>query len=134
MSVTYMTRQQQAVLKALEGEQDSVSACELMEKLRAAGLSVGLTTVYRQLDKLVQQGMVHRIVTDEGAFYRFCDRHDGADCFLLKCEQCGRIEHLDCDHLGPLYEHLAHEHHFTINPRRTLFYGLCEVCSKGAGV
>jgi Fur family ferric uptake transcriptional regulator len=131
MSVTYMTKQQQAVLRVLESTDASVSACELMEKLRDQGLTVGLTTVYRQLEKLAGQGMVHRIVTDEGAFYRFCDKAEGCDCFLLKCEQCGRIEHLDCSHLGPLYEHLSHEHHFTINPRRTLFYGLCEQCSKG---
>jgi Fur family ferric uptake transcriptional regulator len=130
MSVTYMTKQQQAVLRALETADTSLSACELMEKLRADGLGVGLTTVYRQLDKLAAGGMVHRIVTDEGAFYRYCDKAQGADCFLLKCERCGRIEHLDCSHLGPLYDHLSREHHFTINPRRTLFYGLCQQCSS----
>ena len=49
---------------------------------------------------------------------------------MLKCEKCGAIAHLDCSHLGELYAHLAAEHHFVINPRRTLFYGLCEACAQ----
>ena len=52
------------------------------------------------------------------------------DCFLLKCERCGRILHLDCAQLSPLYRHIREEHHFIINPRKTLLYGLCETCAK----
>ena len=120
MSVTYMTRQQREVLRCIEDCADGTCAAELAERLHRQGSRVGLTTVYR-----------HKIVTDEGARYQYCDgRHAGRDCFLLKCERCGRIEHLDCSHLGELYAHLLSEHHFRINPRRTLFYGLCENCSR----
>ena len=92
---------------------------------------MGLTTVYRQLERLAQQGLVHKVVTDQGAYYQYCTSHDESSCFLLKCEKCGAIRHLDCSHLGELYRHLEQEHHFRIDPRRTLFYGLCEACSKG---
>jgi len=40
--------------------------------------------------------------------------------------------HLDCHQLAPLYEHLEHEHGFSINPRKTMFYGLCRECQEGA--
>ena len=71
------------------------------------------------------------MITDQGARYRYCSGpHSGRDCILLKCERCGRIEHLDCSHLGELYSHLLSEHHFVINPRRTLFYGLCQACAE----
>ena len=133
MSVTYMTRQQKAVLSCIESFRGGASAGELAELLHARGESVGLTTVYRQLEKLEQQGLVHKIVTDEGARYRFCDCHRrGRDCFLIKCEQCGCVEHVDCAHLSELYSHLAREHHFHINPHRTLFYGLCQTCTQEA--
>jgi len=131
MSVTYMTRQQREVLRCIEDCADGTCAAELAERLHRQGSRVGLTTVYRHLERLEQQGLVHKVVTDEGARYQFCRAHHaGRDCFLLKCEQCGRIEHLDCSHLGELYRHLAQEHGFVINPRRTLFYGLCEDCAR----
>ena len=44
-------------------------------------------------------------------------------------EVCGAIQHMDCAHPGELYQHVLQRHHFRINPRRTLFYGLCDRCS-----
>ena len=133
MSVSYMTRQQKAVLACIEDFHGGASAAEVALLRHQRGESVGLTTVYRQLEKLKQQGLVHKIVTDEGARYQFCNCHQkGRDCFLIKCEQCGCVEHVDCAHLGELYGHLAQAHHFRINPRRTLFYGLCQACAEEA--
>ena len=133
MSVTYMTRQQQAVLSCIREFNGSAGAAELAEQLHAQGQAIGLTTVYRHLEKLEQQGLVHKIVTDEGARYQFCDcRRQGRECFLIKCEQCGQVEHARCEHLGDLYGHLFQEHHFRINPHRTLFYGLCQNCAREA--
>ena len=130
--MTYMTRQQQAVLTCIEQFHGGTGAAELTERLHAQGQSIGLTTVYRQLEKLEQQGLVHKIVTDEGARYQFCTCRHGKDCFLIKCERCGRVEHAECEHLGELYGHLSQEHRFHINPRRTLFYGLCQDCAGEA--
>lgn len=131
MSVTYMTRQQQAVLQCIaDCHGGCATAADLAERLHRQGQTVGLTTVYRQLERLCQQGRIHKVLTDEGAYYQYCDAHaHGRDCFMLKCEKCGAIQHLDCSHLGELYQHLMAEHHFAINPHRTLFYGLCEKCS-----
>ncbi len=132
MSGTYMTRQQKAVLQCIEGcSGGCATATELAEQLHREGQTIGLTTVYRQLEKLEKQGLVHKIVTDAGARYQFCDcQKRGHNCFLIKCERCGQVEHVDCDHLGELYQHLQEEHHFHINPHRTLFYGLCKRCSE----
>lgn len=133
--MAYTTRQHQAILRCLaQRGEEPLSAAELAEALRAAGCPVGLATVYRQLGKLEAAGCVHRVDTEEGALYRYCDRpEDARDCFLLKCEGCGRILHLDCTHLRPLYEHLEQQHHFRIDPRRTVFTGLCDVCAAAQG-
>ena len=134
MSVTYMTHQQRSVLECISHmEGGCATATAVTEELHRRQERVGLTTVYRQLERLEQQGLVHKIVTEEGARYQYCDAHaHGKDCFMLKCEKCGAIRHLDCSHLGELYDHLLAEHGFRINPRRTLFYGLCEECAREA--
>ena len=127
----YSTKQQQAVLRCLENRQEeALTAAALSEDLRQEGCPVGLATIYRQLEKLASAGRVHKINTEDGAFYQYCGREgsDHRDCFLLQCERCGRIRHLDCSHLQALYAHLEQEHHFRITPRRTLFSGLCDLC------
>ena len=115
--MTYMTRQQQAVLDCIAAcPGGCATAMALADRLRSGGQSVGLTTVYRQLERLEKQGLVHKLVTDEGACWQYCDCH-------------AHIQHMDCGHLGELYQHVLQRHHFRINPRRTLFYGLCDRCS-----
>ena len=127
----YITKQQQAVLDFLRSHEDAqISALDLLQHLRTEGSSVGLATVYRQLEKLEGQGLLHKISTEEGAVYQYCSKEQHEDCFLMKCEQCGRIIHADCEKLGGLYEHLEADHHFRINARKTVFYGLCQQCSQ----
>lgn len=66
--MAYQTKQQQAVLRCLQlRAEECLSAADLSEDLRQSGLTVGLATVYRQLDKLTQQGLVHKVTTEEGA-------------------------------------------------------------------
>lgn len=130
----YSTKQRQAILSCLEARRDEpVSAADLAAELRARGQPVGLATVYRQMEKLEEAGRVHRVDTGEGAYFQYC-RHpeDGGkqECLLLKCEACGRISHLDCTHLQPLYRHLLKEHRFRVDCRRTVFTGLCEACAE----
>ena len=118
--MAYQTKQQQAVLRCLQlRAEECLSAADLSEELRHGGLTVGLATVYRQLDKLTQQGLVHKVTTEEGALYQYCPQAGHPhDCFLLRCEGCGRMVHLDC------------QHHFRIDPRRTVLTGLCDHCQE----
>ena len=131
--MTYTTRQYQAVLRCLERRPEAaLTAADLAEALRAEEQPVGLATIYRQLEKLCAAGQVHKISTAEGAFYRLCDHadQDHRDCFLLKCSHCGRIRHMDCAHLQALYTHMEQHHHFRIDPRGTLFSGVCDICVR----
>lgn len=130
--MTYTTKQSQAILRALEhqGERPA-DARSLADGLRAEGVPVGLATVYRQLDRLAETGLVHKITTDAGALYQYCPRQAaGEACFLLRCQSCGRMEHLDCPQLQALYRHIAAEHGFQVDPRRTILSGLCGPCAE----
>ncbi|WP_295764879.1 Fur family transcriptional regulator [uncultured Oscillibacter sp.] len=127
----YTTKQSQAILQALErrGERPA-DARSLADDLRDEGVPVGLATVYRQLERLAEAGLVHRIVTDTGALYQYCSRQAAGEvCFLLRCQSCGRMEHLDCPQLQALYRHIAAEHGFRVDPRRTVLTGLCGPCA-----
>lgn len=127
----YITKQHQAILRCLEQRPgEALTAADLAEELRRAGSPVGLATIYRRLEKLEQAGRIHKVTTEEGAFYQYCPHpSESHSCFLLRCEDCGRIVHLDCSHLQGLYDHLETEHHFRIDPRRTVLTGRCAACA-----
>lgn len=128
----YTTKQRQAILRALERRGDSPAAApELADALRREGCPVGLATIYRQLDRMAETGLVHRIATDAGCLYQYCPRQaEGTACFLLRCQSCGRLEHLDCSALRDLYRHLAAKHGFQVDPRQTILTGICAQCAE----
>ena len=128
----YNTKQSQAVFRCLERRpEEALTAGEIAEILRQNQCPVGLATVYRQLERLEAAGRIHRVDTGEGALYQFCAHGGGRACFLLRCEACGRISHLDCSHLPELCRHLETEHRFRIDPCRTVLTGLCAACGGG---
>ena len=136
MAKTYQTRQLAALLSCIRSHHDGyVTVRGLMEQLDAAGSPMGLATVYRQMEKLAQQGLVHRVASDDqnGACWKYCGEDHGGACVLVKCERCGRITHMCCDELPALYRHLAQEHGFTVDPNRTLLYGTCHDCAQTGG-
>ena len=130
--MAYTTKQHQAILHCLERHTGrTLTAAALAEELRQSGNPVGLATIYRQLEKLESAGRVHKISTEDGALYQYCTHPTPEhNCFLLRCESCGRIVHLDCSHLERLCNHLEQEHHFRIDPLRTVLRGHCQSCSE----
>jgi Fur family ferric uptake transcriptional regulator len=93
--------------------------------------AIGQTTIYRHLEKLVNDGKIRKYLLTEGggACYQYIDA--GKNCrehFHLKCEQCGRLIHLDCDKLDRIRRHILREHDFQINMLKTTFYGKCKEC------
>lgn len=129
--MSYMTKQYQAVLQCVEARPGAFTAGELAEDLRQAGHAIGLATVYRQLEKLEAAGVIHKVPTEDGALYQRCPHPEAEHaCFLLRCETCGRILHLDCEQLEDLYRHLEATHHFRIDPRRTVLTGRCQHCME----
>lgn len=133
MSV-YRTRQREELAKLLESVSDRhltvVDICALLRRKRKA---VGTTTVYRQLERMVAEGTVLKHVTGSSAPATF--EYIGTEnchepvCFHCKCEGCGKLIHVECGELQSTEEHVRQHHGFAIDPRRTVFYGLCRECA-----
>ncbi len=129
---TYHTRQQKIILQFMEQmDYGYITAGQIAEFLKEQGEAVGLTTVYRHLERFQKEGIVQKIVLDgnSGACYQYIGGQSGEENqFLLKCEDCGNIQNMDCARMKELYSHVLEEHHFNVNPHRTMFYGVCEKC------
>lgn len=133
--MAYNTKQQKAISDYLQNCHTHVTAAQIASYLGENGFKIGVATVYRHLDKLCSEGAINKIITDNEKSALFCCNHskDPNRCFHIKCEICGSLADMDCTHLSSLYSHLQTEHNFTINPKKTLFYGICSECSKNNG-
>ena len=131
----YNTRQQKAVhslLESLDGEH--ITAYQVLDRLHADGVTVGLTTVYRCLERLVQNGQARRYDTggDQGACYQLSKREDGCNNhYHLKCSECGTLQHTDCKRLNEIGAHMSDTHSFKLDLDKTVFYGRCGQCQNG---
>jgi len=129
----YKTKQQDLLFSYLREMQGKhFTAEEVRAHFEAKKLTIGIATIYRQLEKLVAEGKIQKYFIDEHS--AACFEYAGESCnkneqhFHLKCELCGRLIHLECDELEKLGEHVKTEHGFVINPLRTVFYGVCKDC------
>jgi Fur family ferric uptake transcriptional regulator len=71
--VRRQTKQRAAVAEALESQGEFRSAQEIYDIVRKRGDSIGLTTVYRSLQSMADDGQVDVIVRGDGeSVYRQC--------------------------------------------------------------
>jgi Fe2+/Zn2+ uptake regulation proteins len=126
----YQTKQREYLLDYLSKKADShVTALQIAAHFKENGIQVGTTTVYRQLEKLVAEGIVQKLVTDGGACFQYVGEEDGAHAhYHMKCVSCGKLLHMHCGELKRLQNHIRHEHSFEIQPLKTTFYGECGNC------
>ncbi len=128
----YNTKQSQAILSyiaSLNGEHTTAS--RIQAHFSSIGSPIGIATIYRHLERLVECGKVHKYNIDgvSGACYQYC----GADehrYLHLKCESCGEISHFQCDLLDDVEQSIYKESAFKVNPRKTVLYGLCANCAR----
>ena len=79
------------VLEALLASHQPLGAYELIDKLAEDGGRPAPITIYRALDFLREQGLVHRIES-RNAFIACVHNHDSGDpVVFLICEQCGAV-------------------------------------------
>lgn len=132
MRETYHTRQQDDLRHILEQAPGThYTASQLQELLIKEGHPIGLATIYRQLDRMVSDGIVHKysLETNDSACYEFIG--EGTACveqYHCKCEQCGKLIHMDCEELTAIREHILKHHGFSWNAGKTVFYGVCDQC------
>lgn len=131
--IKYKTKKQELLLscfKAMQGRH--FTAENVAAYFQKQNISIGIATIYRQIEKFVAMGVVQKYFLGEQN--AACFQYMGEEChkevshFHLKCEKCGTLIHLECHDLEQLSSHLMAEHGFALDPFRTVFYGLCENC------
>ena len=124
---TKLSKNHQLVFEALSNVGRPMSAYELIDAVRPAGISAP-PTVYRALTKLIDIGAVHR-VESRNAFVACNHSHaGGATVMLMLCDECGKAEEFADPEIGAIVEQQAASRRFAISTTVLEVQGLCANC------
>jgi Fur family ferric uptake transcriptional regulator len=103
------------------------TAQDIYSELRSGGARIGLTTVYRHLQKLADDGAIHTVQTaDRQTAYRLCSR---SPHHHLVCTGCGTgIEIADAE-LDHWVESEAGRRGYRDVTHSVEIFGLCPECA-----
>lgn len=116
------------VLELVCKSSQPVGAYHLLDELRGCGRSAAPPTVYRALDFLLEQGLVHRLATNNTYLACAHPQHPHAAVFLV-CSQCGHTREV---HKACVVDNLrqqAEQFDFSIHHASVEVTGLCSRCS-----
>lgn len=122
------TRQRSAVTAVLDSQDDFRSAQEIHDRLRHSGEAVGLTTVYRTLQALADDGLVDVIVRGDGeAVYRQCSSHHHHH---LVCRSCRATVEVEAPSVESWASSVARDNGYTDVTHTVEIFGICRDCAK----
>ncbi|MGY2081535.1 Fur family transcriptional regulator [Modestobacter sp. SYSU DS0657] len=120
------TRQRAAVAAVFDSLNGFHSAQEVHARLRTAGDTVGLSTVYRAVQALADDGELDSIRTDTGeALYRRCSTQHHHH---LVCRSCGRTVEVAGPAVEQWADRVAGEHGFSDVSHTLEIMGTCAEC------
>jgi len=133
-----MTVPREAILNVLSKTSKHLSAEDIYIVVHKTYSNVGLTTVYRTLELLVQVGLVFKFDFGDGrARYELSEGPKGErHHHHLVCTSCGRVvdytDFIDeeVELLNQTEKGLSKKYNFDITNHLIQFYGLCEGCKK----
>jgi Fur family transcriptional regulator, ferric uptake regulator len=125
------TRQRSALVALLDELDGFRSAQDLHALLRERGDSVGLATVYRALQALVDDGQLDVLRgTDGEASYRRCSP---VHHHHLVCRSCGRTVEVADPPVERWAARIATEHGFADVQHQVEVFGTCADCTAARG-
>ena len=130
-TTTRRTGPQRSAVATLLGEQESFrTAQELYAQLREQGNTIGLATVYRALQALVEDGEVDVLRSDDGeAAYRRCST---GHHHHLVCRSCGRTVEVEGQDVERWARAVADAHGFSQVDHLVEVFGTCGACTARA--
>jgi Fur family transcriptional regulator, zinc uptake regulator len=128
-----LTALRRAVLELVLGSARPLGAYELLDRLRASHPGAAPPTVYRALDFLQNEGLVHKV--ERLAAYVGCVHGGEAQHAVqfLVCSRCGRAEEIDDPEPARALARAARGTGFAVSAATIEAVGICGACAGAAG-
>lgn len=128
----YQTEQKATLISYLAQHSDRQFTIGALAEEMSREASIGVSTVYRLMKSLTEEGRVRRFTVGGGKtfYYQYVD----GECHShlhLKCTACGRLFHLDGAVSTFLQKQILASNRFSLDEESTLLFGVCYACQGG---
>ncbi len=117
-----------AVVDFLGRQRCCLSAQEIHDGVRDAGRGVGIASVYRVLDTLLEQRLVQRVDLGDGVARYEPAQPDGHHHHHLVCDDCGRVQPFSDETLERALESTAGKLGYAMDTHEVVLRGACGDC------
>lgn len=126
---TRLTPIRRRVLEILLRRHTSLKAYELLDEFKVLQPGAAPPTVYRALDFLVEQGLIHRLDAIN-AWTACTDAAGTPHDVLVVCTRCGAVAELSDPELSHQLAACVAETGFTLTGHETELRALCRTCQQ----
>ena len=123
-----LTPQRIMVLEAVESSEDHISAEEIHAKAKARYPYLNISTVYRTLELLKEQGLVAE--SDLGGGRLVYHPEGKAHHHHLVCKKCGKVTDIDASVFQQLKDDLIARYDFNADFEHIAVFGTCKACES----
>lgn len=124
-----VTPQRKAILTTLNKTNTVLSAQDLFTEVIKVLPGINFSTIYRNLDVLLDRGILCRITPENGGVLYELRREEGHHHHVI-CKKCGTSIPIDYCPMETLKKKLC-KSGFTPTEHRFEIYGYCDQCNKG---
>ena len=125
---TYHTHQRASLLNFLkENSERAFTIEEIIENLNNS--EIAKSTVYRLMQKLVEESLVHRTVkgNSRSFVYQYISDEKCENHLHMKCTDCGKVYHIDSGVTSIIQNNIKSNPSFEIDSH-TVLLGKCGEC------
>lgn len=123
-----VTQERLALFEEIFSQHKHIDAEELLAAMKDRGLKISRATVYRNLDLLVECGMVRKQRLGQDRFL-YEHVHGGQHHDHLVCTRCGRVVEFVSPGIAALQGEICRAHGFVPSHHTLQISGLCNSCA-----
>lgn len=116
------TKQREIILEIMKNDRSHPTIQDLCQKVRNLDSTIGQATVYRNVSKLCEEGILKKISTDIDHYDYIKIPH-----YHLYCNRCHQLFDIFDDNYFDK-EGIEKKHHILIDYDSILLKGICEKC------
>ncbi len=133
--MSYQTQQRKALVRLLTTTGRAMTAKEIVQQLSQIPdcPTPSTSTVYRLLGKLTSEGVTKAFLNDStprSMLYQMDGKHACHAHLHLKCQDCGKLYHLDTDKTTQVLDTLRTQCGFVLDAAQTTLFGCCAQCEQ----
>lgn len=124
-----LTAIRQQVLALIWESHKAVKAYELLDRIKPLQAAAKPATIYRALDFLLAQGLIHRVESLNAFVGCSCSGHQHEQLLLI-CKQCEQVEERMAAGVMQVLAEEFRQAGFSAHSKAIEVHGLCRRCSR----